>query len=177
MDIKTPVPSERVVNKILFIRGKKVMIDADLAELYGVETKVLNQAVKRNLKRFPQDFMFQLNAEEVKNLKVASSRSQIVTLKRGGNIKYLPYAFTEHGVAMLSSVLKSQHAVQVNIFIIRSFIKLRELLASNTDLAHKIEELEHDQKRQNQHINSIYAIINKLLSEPVITKSRIGFDR
>ncbi len=153
------------------------MIDADLAELYGVETKVLNQAVKRNLKRFPQDFIFQLNVEEVKGLKEASSRSQIVTLKRGGNIKYLPYAFTEHGIIMLSSVLKSKRAIEMSIFVVNAFIRLREILSSNMELARKIEELEHDQKRQNQHINSIYGIINKLLSEPVITKSKIGFDR
>lgn len=131
------LPDESIEDTILLIRGKRVILDHDLARLYGVATKVLNQAVKRNLDRFPEDFMFQLThaeAEEWQQLK--RSRSQIVTLNktRGTNIKYQPYAFTEHGILMLSSVLKSQRAVQVNIEIMRTFVRLRQMLASNQTL-------------------------------------------
>jgi len=146
------------------------MLDADLAELYQVSTKVLNQAVRRNLKRFPSDFMFQFTLEESQNL-----RSQIVTssLEYGGR-RYLPYAFTEHGVAMLSSVLRSERAVQMNILIIRAFVKLRELLATHKDLARKIEDLENNQGQHTLQINSII----KLLTKPD-KKSRkpFGFGR
>ncbi|MFH1429715.1 MAG: ORF6N domain-containing protein, partial [Candidatus Margulisiibacteriota bacterium] len=117
------IPDETIVNNILLIRGQKVMLDRDLAKLYRVETKVLNQAVKRNLSRFPEDFMFQLSKKEAER-----SRSQIVTLKRGQNIKHLPYAFTEQGIAMLSSVLKSDVAIEVNIQIMRTFTRLRDML-------------------------------------------------
>jgi len=126
------IPLERIEKAILFIRSEKVMTDSDLAKLYGVETKVLNQAVKRNTHRFPSDFMFQLTPEESDHL--LRSRSQIVTLKRGENIKYRPYVFTEQGVAMLSSVLHSPRAVAVNIEIMRAFVRLRQMLASNADL-------------------------------------------
>src|SRR5947209_7259107 len=118
--MKALIPSERIERAILLIRGQRVMLAHDLAELYGVKTKILNQAVKRHRKRFPDDFMFQLNFHEV-----SSSRSQIVTLKQGLNIKYRPYAFTEHGILMLSSVLNSERAVQVNIEIMRAFVHLR----------------------------------------------------
>jgi len=123
--MRNVVPSEQIERAILLIRGQKVMLDYDLAKLYGVETKILNQAVKRNIKRFPGDFMFQLDIQEVRD-----SRSQIVTLKRGQNIKYLPYAFTEHGILMLSSVLNSETEVQVIIEIIGSFVGLRQILSS-----------------------------------------------
>src|SRR4030042_6237664 len=119
------IPQEIIENKILFIRGKKVMLDKDLAMLYGVETKVLNQAIKRNITRFPEDFMFQLTSEEFQNL-----RSQIVTSSWGGQ-RYFPYAFTENGVAMLSSVLNSERAVDVNIQIMRTFTRLREMLLTH----------------------------------------------
>jgi len=137
---------EVIATKILEIRGKKVMLDKDLAKLYGVEVKVLNQAVKRNIERFPEDFMYQLTIQEVTN-----SRSQIVTLKQGQNIKYLPNVFTEQGVAMLSSVLNSERAIKVNIQIMRAFVKLKELLLTHKDLAIKLEALErkyvnHDEK-------------------------------
>jgi phage regulator Rha-like protein len=171
---KVSVPVERVVNTILLIRGKKIMIDSDLAELYGVETKVLNQAVRRNRSRFPEDFMFRINNMEVEQL----NRSQIVTgSQKHRDPRYPPYAFTEHGVAMLSSVLKSPRAVQVNIFIIRAFIKLREVLASNRELAQKIEDLERDQKHQNHHINKIYSILGKLMEGPEKPQKSIGFGR
>lgn len=128
------LPNESIEDTILLIRGQRVILDYDLARLYAVTTKVLNQAVKRNLDRFPEDFMFQLTKGEVAEWeRLKRSRSQIVTLKRvrGTNIKYQPYAFTEHGILMLSSVLKSPRAVQVNIQIMRTFVRLRELLASN----------------------------------------------
>ena len=165
------IPIEVVSQKIFFIRGKKVMLDVDLAELYEIPVKVLLQAVKRNPKRFPDDFMFQLNKKEFENL-----RSQIVTSSWGGR-RYLPFAFTEHGVAMLSSVLRSPRAVQMNILIVRAFIKIREILASNKDLAQKIEELQREQKVQNRHINSIYSILEKLINEPVKPAKKIGFER
>lgn len=147
---------EVIATRILGLRGKKVMLDRDLAKLYGVAAKVLNQAVKRNNRRFPGDFMFQLSWEEVESL-----RSQIVTLNntkpetsgRGKHIKYLPYAFTEHGVAMLSNVLNSERAIQVNILIMRAFTKLREILLTHKDLAVKIEVLEKKYAKHDQTIN------------------------
>lgn len=143
------LPQERVETKIYLIRGKKVMIDRDLAELYGVETRALNQAVRRNKGRFPGDFMFQLNSEETEIWKSQTvmtnfSRSQIVTLKRGQNIKYAPYVFTEQGVAMLSSVLKSERAIMVNVQIMRTFTRIREMVVSNKELREKIEKLERN---------------------------------
>lgn len=171
---KSIIPIEVVSQRIFFIRGQKVMLDADLAELYEIPVKVLLQAVKRNSKRFPADFMFQLNKSELESL-----RSQIVTSKiegRGGR-RYLPYAFTEHGVAMLSSVLRSPRAVQMNILIVRAFIKIREILASNRDLAGKIEDLQREQKLHNKHINSIYTMLDKLINDPIKPPKRIGFER
>ena len=131
------VPIERITNRIYVIRGIKVMLDRDLAELYGVETKVLKQVVKRNINRFPADFMFELTKVENQAL-----RSQNVTLKRGQHSKYLPYVFTEQGVAMLSSVLKSDRAIQVNIQIMRAFTQLSQLLSTHKDLKKKIEAIE-----------------------------------
>ena len=168
---KSIIPIEVVSQKIFFIRGLKVMLDADLAELYAISTARLNEQVKRNKDRFPQDFMFQLNDDEFENL-----RSQIATSSWGGR-RVLPYAFTEHGVAMLSSVLRSPRAVQMNILIVRAFIKIREILASNKDLAGKIEELQKEQKLQNKHINSIYSMLEKLISGPVKPSKPIGFSR
>ncbi|MEF3691465.1 MAG: ORF6N domain-containing protein [Candidatus Moraniibacteriota bacterium] len=146
MKNKIAIPGEVIENKIFLIRGKKVMLDRDLAVLYGVETRVLNQAVRRNIDRFPEDFMFQLTKIEMENF----SRSQNVILKRGQNIKYNPYVFTEQGVAMLSSVLRSKRAIQVNIQIMRTFTKIREMIISNKELRLKIEALErkYDNKFQ-----------------------------
>ncbi len=132
------IPMERIEQHILLIRGQKVMLDSDLAELYGVETKVLVQAIKRSLERFPDDFMFQLNEDEFEIL-----RSQIVTSKGRGGRRYRPYAFTEQGVAMLSSVLNSKRAVQVNIEIMRAFVCLRRILGTHKELARKLNELEN----------------------------------
>ena len=143
------------------------MLDYDLAELYGVETKILNQAVKRNMKRFPGDFMFQLSFQEVRGL-----RSQSVTLKRGQHIKYRPYAFTEHGILMLSSVLNSERAVQVNIEIMRAFVKLREMLASHKDLALKLAEME---KKYDSQFKVVFDAIRELMTPPEPKPRRIGF--
>ena len=166
---------ELIAARILEIRGKKVMLDKDLAMLYGVPVKVLNQSVKRNVKRFPEDFMFQLSWEEIEPL-----RSQIVTLKsienndsrRGKHIKYLPYVFTEQGVAMLSSVLNSDRAIQVNIQIIRTFIKLRQLLATHQDLLKKMEALE---KRYDRQFRIVFDIMRELTAKPSQIKKQIGF--
>jgi hypothetical protein len=151
-----------------------VLLDADLAALYGVSTKVLNQAVKRNPDRFPGDFMFQLTSEEINS--IVRPRSQIVTLKRGQNIKYLPYAFTEQGVAMLSSVLRSPRAVEVNIAIMRTFVQLRRLMDSNRDLAKRIDALE---SRYNEQFAAVFEAIKHLIAEDDTRKTRpkrrIGF--
>ena len=156
------------------------MFDADLAALYQVPTRVLNQAVKRNLSRFPRDFMFQLSHEEIENWRsqiVASNpmRSQIVTASKR-NIRYRPYAFTEHGVAMLSSVLNSDRAVQMNILIIRAFVKLRDLLASHKDLANRIEKIEATQGRHASVINILAEELKQLKRLPAAPRKRqIGF--
>ena len=164
------VPVERIEKAIIFIRGEKVMLDSDLAELYGVETRVLNQAVRRNLNRFPADFMFQLTPDESEI--VVRSRSQSVILKRGTNIKYQPYVFTEQGVAMLSSVLNSERAVAVNIGIMRAFVKLRQLLSSNAELARKLESLE---KKYDAQFKVVFDAIRQLMSPPARPKREIGF--
>jgi hypothetical protein len=163
-----PVSSDHIQQRILLIRGQKVMLDSDLAELYEVTTRALNQAVKRNIGRFPADFMFQLNYQEVR-----SSRSQIVTLKRGQNIKYLPHAFTEQGVAMLSSVLRSERAIQVNVEIMRTFVLLREMIASHKDLARRLSELE---MKYDAKFKSVFDAIRQLMAPPA-PASRIGFRR
>ena len=162
------VPAELIERKIYLIRNKKVMLDSDLAKLYDVETKVLNQAVKRNIARFPKDFMFRLNKEEALEL----SRSQIVTLKRGQNIKYLPHVFTENGVAMLSSVLNSEMAIQVNIQIMRTFTKIREMLSSHKDLKRKIEEME---KKYDSQFKIVFNAIKELMTPPEKQVRKIGF--
>lgn len=161
------VPTEKIENKILYIRGHKVMIDKDLADLYEVETKALNQAVKRNMKRFPKDFMFQLKKHE---------KNELVTIcDRFKNIKHstnLPYAFTEQGVAMLSSVLNSERAVMVNIQIMRTFTKLKKMVESNKGLKVKIEEME---KKYDKQFQIVFDAIKKLVEPPKIEKRKIGF--
>jgi phage regulator Rha-like protein len=160
------IPVERIERKIYLIRGHKVMLDRDLAELYGVSTGRLNEQVKRNQKRFPEDFMFQLTQDEAEA--VRGSRSQNAILKRGKNIKYLPYAFTEHGVAMLASVLRSDRAAEMNILIVRAFVKLREILATHTDLARAIEDMGRRLDKHDQQIEAIIETIHRLLApEPV----------
>ncbi|MBI5684508.1 MAG: ORF6N domain-containing protein [Verrucomicrobia bacterium] len=173
-DVTQLVPIERVERLIHLARGEKVLLDADLARLYGVETRTLNQAVKRNPSRFPADFMFQLTIEEADSL--LRSRSQSVTLnKRGKNIKYLPYAFTEQGVAMLSSVLRSERAVQVNVAIMRAFVSLRRMLAGNEVLARKLAELEHRLEGHDQAIKSLFNAIRELATPPAKPPREIGF--
>ncbi len=160
------VPVERIERAILLIRAQKVMLDADLAELYGVEPRVLIQAVKRNIDRFPQDFMFQLTKREFSDL-----RSQIVMSSWGGR-RYPPYPFTEHGVAMLSSVLRSKRAVRVNIEIMRAFVRLRQILASHKELARKLEELE---KKYDAQFKVVFDAIRELMTPPEPKRRRIGF--
>ncbi|HEX5154097.1 MAG TPA: ORF6N domain-containing protein [Parafilimonas sp.] len=161
-----------IVNKIYFIRGQKVMLDRDLAELYGVETKVLNQSVKRNFDRFPGDFMFRLTEKEWESL-----RSQFVTLEtgRGRYPKYFPFAFTEQGVAMLSSVLNSSIAIHVNIQIIRVFTKMREIMLTNKDVLLKLEQLEKEVTKNKQDITLIFQALRQLLSKPAEKRRMIGF--
>ncbi len=176
------VAVERVVeNKIFVIRGQKVMLSTHLSELYGVEAKVLIQAVKRNLDRFPEDFMFQLTWDEAKSLRsqfVTLDNSSITDSGRGKYSKYLPYAFTEQGVAMLSSVLNSKRAVQVNIAIMRAFVKLRQFLSTHKELAHKLSELEEKVGQHDKEIQIIFEAIKKLMTPPPPPeppKRRIGF--
>ena len=161
------VPIERITGKIYLIRSQKVMLDRDLAELYGVETKILKQAVRRNIDRFPADFMFELTKEENQSL-----RSQIVTLKRGQHSKYLAFAFTEQGVAMLSSVLKSDRAIQVNIQIIRAFTQLRKMLSTHADLKLKIEAME---MKYDENFGIVFEAIRQLIEAEDKPKPRIGF--
>jgi len=172
----------QLISRIRTVRGQKVLLDADLAELYGVATKVLVQAVKRNLQRFPADFMFHLTEQEVRG-----SRSQFVTLnesgRRGHNIKYRPYAFTEHGAlapqhggehghALLSSVLRSERAVQVNVEIMRAFVRLRGLVTNDRALARRLDDLE---SRYDRQFKVVFDAIRELMAPPPAPKRRIGF--
>jgi hypothetical protein len=165
--MKTIMPIEVIERKIYLIRGLKVMLSNDLAGLYGVEPRVLVQSVKRNIGRFPDDFMFQLNPEEFKNLK-----SQIVTSSWGGIRRAAPYAFTEQGIAMLSSVLNSRRAIDVNIHIIRTFVKLREMISSHKDLARKLNELE---KKYDGQFQIVFEAIRQLIEVEESPKRKIGF--
>ncbi len=160
------IPSERIIKRIFWLRDEKVMLDSDLAEMYEVETKVFNQAVKRNIDRFPKDFMFQLTVQEYSILK-----SQIVTSSWGGKRK-LPYAFTEPGVAMLSSVLKSKRAVAVNIQIIRTFVELRKMLVTHEALRKKIEAME---QKYDKRFRAVFDVLRQLLKEETEPKKKIGF--
>jgi hypothetical protein len=170
------IPSEIIENKIFIIRGRKVMLDRDLADLYDVETKALNQAVKRNIERFPADFMFQLTKEEMEDWK-----SQFVTSNRDRmGLRKLPYAFTELGVSMLSSVLNSKRAIQVNIEIMRTFTRLREILATHTKLQKKIDDIIRihggQLKDHAEKIRAIFQLINQLLEPPTeAQKKKYGF--
>jgi hypothetical protein len=168
----TLIPSERIENRIYLIRGMKVILDKDLADWYGVTIKRLKQQVRRNLERFPDDFMIELTPEEAER-----SRLQIASLKRGENAKYQPFAFTEQGVSMMSSVLRSGHAIQVNISIMRAFVKLREILSSHKEIIAKLEELEGRFGNHDKQILVIFEAIRKLMN-PVVppeNKKRIGY--
>jgi hypothetical protein len=163
---------EVIEEKIYMLRGHKVMLSQDLAELYDVEPKVLIQAVKRNIDRFPSDFMFQLTHQEFTNLK-----SQIVTSSWGGLRRATPYAFTEQGVSMLSSILRSKRAIQVNIAIMRAFVKLREMISTHKELAHKLKLLEGRIEKHDDEIKGIFNAIRQLMMPPETKKRKIGFRR
>jgi hypothetical protein len=164
--MKYPVPVESIVNKIVFLRGEKILLDRDLALLYGVETRALNQAVRRNIKRFPEDFMFTLTREEIRSI------SQNVT---SSTIKYSKEvrAFTEQGVAMLSSVLNSDRAISVNILIMRAFVQLRKMVLSHKDLLDKIEEME---KKYDEQFRVVFRAIRQLMVDDIKPKKKIGFE-
>jgi len=162
-----PALVEQITQTILFIRGAKVLLDEDLAVLYGVETKALVRAVKRNVERFPEDFMFQLSPGEWDNLRFQSGSS-----RSWGGRRFAPYVFTEQGVAMLSSVLRSDQAVQVNIEIMRAFVRLREILSTHHDLAKKLENLE---RKYDSQFKAVFDAIRQLMAPPVPKKKPIGF--
>lgn len=164
---KSVVPAERIEKSILFIRGQKVLLDTVLAELYGVETKVLLQSVRRNIARFPEDFMFQLSPEEHKLLK-----TQAVTSSGRGGRRYPPFAFTEQGVAMLSSVINSPRAIMVNIEIMRTFVRLRNMLLAHEDIARKLDALE---KKYDAQFRVVFDAIRQLMAPPKPKKNQIGF--
>ena len=167
-----PVAIERISQSILLLRGRRVILDRELAMIYGVQTRTLNQAIKRNLERFPEDFAFRLTREEAQ-----SSRSQSVILNagRGQNIKYLPYAFTEHGAIQAANVLSSQRAVEMGVFVVRAFVKLREVLTSNKDLAQKLDQLERKLRTHDRAILAILKAIRDLMGPPQSKGRGIGF--
>lgn len=164
------IPDEVVINKILLLRGKKVMVDKDIAELYGVSTKRLNEQVKRNKKRFPEDFMFKLS--QVEKDEVVANCDHLKNLKYSSN---LPFVFTEHGAVMLASVLNSDRAIEVNIQIVRIFTQIREMLLTNKDILLKIEQLEKKATRHDEDIQMIFEALKKLLNPPLEPRQRIGF--
>ena len=169
--MKGLIPQEIVEQRIFLMRGRRVMVDRDLAELYGVETKYLNRQVKRNIQRFPAEFMFQLTKQEKDELVPICHRFK--TMKHSG---VLPYVFTEHGVAMLASVLNSERAIKISINIIKVFVKLREVLSSHKELAHKLTELEHKIERHDREIQAIFEAIRQLMAPPPEKpRPRIGF--
>ncbi len=164
------IPAEQIESKILLLRGRKVMLDSDLASLYGVKSIALRQQVKRNRNRFPEDFMFQLSENEVSAL---VSQTVIPSRKHLGG--FLPYVFTQEGIAMLSSVLRSKRAVHVNIAIMRAFVRLRQLLATHKELAKKLEELEQKLEGHDQAIHNLFEAIRQLLTPPAPKRRQIGF--
>jgi len=170
-DKRSLVPMEHIERSILVIRGQKVMIDADLAELYGTTTKRLNEQIKRNRDRFPEDFMFQLTPEE--RAEVVANCDHLSRLKFS---PALPYAFTEHGTIMAASVLSTQRAIQISVFVVRAFIKLREVLATHKELAHKLAEMERRLESHDEAIRSLLAVMEKLMVPPTTAKRRIGFN-
>jgi phage regulator Rha-like protein len=170
---KMTVADEVIMNKIYMIRGQKVMLDRDLAELYGVETKVLKQAVRRNINRFPSDFLFEMSKKELEN-----RRSQIVTSKEDKQgLRYVPFCFTEQGVTMLSCVLNSERAIAVNIQIIRIFTRMREMLLKHKDILLQLEKMERKLGQQDEDIQLIFKYLKQLLNPPQEPRPRIGFRR
>ncbi len=181
--MKAIISMSVIEEKIFLIRGQKVILDTDLAELYGVSTKRLNEQVKRNIDRFPKDFMFQLNENEVNKMwsqivtasdPANAIRSQIATASKR-NVRYLPYAFTEHGAIMAASVLNSKRAVDVSVYVVRAFVRLRQMLAANKELAHKLAELEHKVVSHDGTIQVLVAAIRKLMAPPETKEKKIGF--
>jgi phage regulator Rha-like protein len=159
----TALDAVHIESLILTVRGERVILDSDLAALYGVETRVLNQAVKRNINKFPGDFMFRLTRDEAQQWR--RSRSQSVILKRGSNIKYMPFAFTEHGAIMAANVLNSPRAVQMSVFVVRAFVRMRVALTRNKELAHKLAELERElKKRLDVHETAIVGILQRIMN-------------
>jgi len=170
--MKELIPVKMIERKIYLIRGQKVMLDKDLALLYGVKPIRLREQVKRNIKRFPEDFMFQLNNHEIDSM---VSQNAIPSRKHLGG--YSPYVFTEQGVAMLATVLNSERAIQVNIAIMRAFVKLREILSTHKELAHKLSQLERKIEKHDEEIKLIFDAIRQLMAPPVPKKKKIGFQR
>ena len=167
------VPDETIVNLIYLFRGHKVMLDSDLAQIYGVETKRLKEAVKRNTERFPEQYMFELNKHEYESL-----RSQIATSKKGrGGRRYLPYAFTEHGVLMVANVLKSKRAIKMSMRIIDVFIRMREMLSTHKDVLLKLEQLEKEVTNNNKDIQYIFSVLKELLIPVTKPRKRVGYKR
>ena len=170
------IPIERIERTILLVRGEKVILDADLARLYGVTAKRLNEQVRRNRERFPEDFMFQLTKEEFAELKsefgAPNLRSQIATSRSHGGRRYLPYAFTEHGAIMAANVLNSERAVRASVEVVRAFVRLRQMLASNAEMARKLEELE---KKYDRQFKVVFDAIRQLMTPPAPQRKQIGF--
>jgi hypothetical protein len=164
---------DRLGQLIYEIRGQRVMLDSDLANTYGVKTKALNQAVRRNRDRFPKDFMFTLTRSET--VTIRRSRSQFVTLKRGENIKYLPHAFTEHGAIMAANVLNSRRAVQMSVFVIRAFVKMREQIAANAAILKRLAEIDNTLLLHDAALRDVYKKLLPLLAPPSQPRKRIGF--
>jgi hypothetical protein len=167
---RIPAPVDKA---ILMVRGQRVVLGPDLARIYGVETRALTQAVKRNAARFPEDFVFRLTRRET--VDVARSRSQSVILKRGGNVKHWPLAFTEHGAIMVASVLKSARAVHMSIFVVRAFLRLREWSANQAELSARVAELEHRVGSHDDDVRAIIEALRRLSAPPPSTRKRIGF--
>ena len=168
---QTLIPAERIERTILLIRGQKVILDTDLAELYGVQTGALNRAVKRNRERFPEDFMFQIAKEEYDDLKCHFGISR----SWGGRRRSFPYAFTEHGAIMAASVLNTERAVKVSVYVVRVFVKLRQMLSTHKELAHKLTELERKIETHDEAIRSLIAAIRQLMAPPEPERGKIGF--
>jgi ORF6N domain-containing protein len=172
MTTQAGIPLERIERHILLIGGRKVLLDTDLAALYGVTTKRFNEQVRRNSARFPEDFMFRLTAEQWRSL-----RSQVATLElgRGRHRKYLPWAFTEHGAIMAATILNSLRATQVSVFVVRAFVRLRELLASDAELARRLDKHERRLAAHDQVISNLVSTLDALLTPPEPKRRRIGF--
>jgi len=170
MTTRMTVPIESL---IVVARGHRIILAADLARIYGVETRVLNQAVKRNIEKFPRDFMFRITRDE--STEISRSRSQSVILKRGHNVKFLPYAFTEHGAIMAANVLNAPHAVQMSVFVIRAFVRLRQIVTTHKELGVKLAELEETVASHDRHIQRLFEAIRRLMEPPLPKSRRIGF--